>query len=159
MALSDERKQPYFIQNEKTRLIKIGHSCNPLVRCRKLQTGSDGTLWIVGLLSPDDGWTERSLHFRFADHRARGEWFNPAIQLRAFIVENTLELPFQMPPLPPLGTDLPMRVWEGAEDWEYGRLRIDFESLYEDINKEIRARGGVTRRQREMRQLGLLPGQ
>lgn len=76
----------YFIENEKTKSIKIGISKNPHKRREMLQTGSDGRLRIIGAFRGFES-DERRLHQRFAAQRGIGEWFEPVLELRALIQE------------------------------------------------------------------------
>jgi hypothetical protein len=65
----------YFIQNDVTKNIKIGHSENPNARLRALQIGSDCSLSLLGVVSGNYR-KEAELHGRFEDRCVRGEWFS-----------------------------------------------------------------------------------
>lgn len=81
----------YFIQGEKTGLIKIGmtvRSC-PCERYAALQASSPDKLLILGLIR---GNHERKLHQRFSDSRSHGEWFHPSSGLLDFINAETQKL-------------------------------------------------------------------
>lgn len=78
----------YFIQPVGGGRIKIGVSGSPESRLAMLQTGSPVDLRIVGLIPDAEPGTEPDLHARFAHLRVRGEWFEPAADLLAFIAEN-----------------------------------------------------------------------
>jgi hypothetical protein len=71
----------YFIQEEATCHIKIGHTDgDPLDRLRALRTGSPSPLVLLGVL-PGGFAEEQSLHRRFATARVQGEWFRPVPEL------------------------------------------------------------------------------
>ncbi|MFF4746815.1 GIY-YIG nuclease family protein [Streptomyces sp. NPDC001268] len=63
----------YLIAAEGSPLVKIGLAKIPEARMAQLQTGQPMTL---SLLWVCEGDYERKLHRWFADHRARGEWFD-----------------------------------------------------------------------------------
>lgn len=67
----------YFIQSDKTGMIKIGRSINPEKRLKQLQTGSSNKLRLIASFK-DLGWMERQLHERLKEWRIRenGEWFS-----------------------------------------------------------------------------------
>lgn len=77
----------YFVLCDTTRRIKIGVANNPMSRFRSIQCGSPTELRIVGLI-----WgprtNEKKLHRKFREHRVRGEWFDAAPDLIAYIEEN-----------------------------------------------------------------------
>ncbi len=83
----------YFIQNKRTKHIKIGKCLNePRWRVKELQTGSVDQLILLGV-TPGAS-RERELHRRFADQRHSGEWFKPSPDLIAFIqLETIAKLP------------------------------------------------------------------
>lgn len=66
----------YFIQSEKTGMIKIGRSKNPEKRLKQLQTGSPNKLKLIAVFK-DKGPEERGLHERLRCFKVRqnGEWF------------------------------------------------------------------------------------
>lgn len=94
-----EPQRIYFIQAGSHGPIKIGLARNPHRRLRKLQVGCPWRLYLIGYIL--GGWEkEKSLHEKFAHLKKRGEWFNPGLELLAFIKsvrwgENT-----ERPPLP-----------------------------------------------------------
>ena len=54
--------------------IKIGFSCDPEARCRRLERQIGRPLGVSAVM-PGGIVVEESLHRRFADGRLRGEWF------------------------------------------------------------------------------------
>lgn len=65
----------YFIRDASTGRVKIGHGRDPWRRLTMLQTGCPGELTLLAIIEGGEA-TERELHERFAEHRARGEWFH-----------------------------------------------------------------------------------
>lgn len=95
----------YFVQGEKTKLIKIGitndgrHFC-PHVRLSGLQSGSPDKLKLLGVIyiEPKKSWTsklcrqkdvelEQAIHSKFIIQHVHGEWFMPSKILSSFITE------------------------------------------------------------------------
>jgi hypothetical protein len=74
----------YFIQAESGGPIKIGHSDDPTLRLKSLQTAHPYRLVLL-LSVPASTGTEAALHKRFATYRLRGEWFRPVRPLREMI--------------------------------------------------------------------------
>ena len=64
----------YFIQGEKTQLIKIGKAVDTHRRCSDLQTGSPDKLMVLLAIRGD---FEKRLHRKFSAERSHGEWFYP----------------------------------------------------------------------------------
>lgn len=82
----------YFIQGEKTKLVKIGrtiHEC-PHRRLSDLQMGSPDILRLLGVIYH---FSESELHLKFKEDRFFGEWFFPSQSLLDFI-ENNAVMPF-----------------------------------------------------------------
>lgn len=78
----------YFIQGEKTKLVKIGKTSNTIPeRLAKLQTGSPDKLRLIGICFGPT-CTERMLHNKFKEHRRHGEWFFPSSELTRFVEVN-----------------------------------------------------------------------
>jgi hypothetical protein len=74
----------YFIENTKTKLIKIGCSARHSLRFEELQAGEEGPLKGLGVI-PGDFSKEMELHQRFAPFRRHGEWFHPHEELTNLI--------------------------------------------------------------------------
>lgn len=84
--LSSNRDLVYFIQDEDTKYIKIGHSRNLKKRLNSMQTGSSSKLKL--LVWEDVGRAgEKQLHSIFSNSRVRGEWYKPTIALLTYINE------------------------------------------------------------------------
>lgn len=81
---AEAERHVYFVQAENG-LIKIGVSNDPRARLRSLQTGSPVDLTLLGAAPGRGREMEAELHERFAAHRVRGEWFQPAPELIAYI--------------------------------------------------------------------------
>ncbi len=116
----------YFVQGETTRHIKIGSSSDIVRRLGQLRTGSGERHNFLGCLELADGWTESELHEDFAAHRVRGEWFEPVLRLRRFIVAyaHEHECLSCTPPFPPASEPLPTcRVW-----WKQHPV-LDFDAI------------------------------
>lgn len=69
----------YFIQPVDGGLVKIGVSNSPESRLSNLQCGSPVELRIVKTIPDVPRSLERKLHEKFAQHRRRGEWFDPIV--------------------------------------------------------------------------------
>ncbi|HEY1956720.1 MAG TPA: GIY-YIG nuclease family protein [Polyangiaceae bacterium] len=76
----------YFLQEGVDGPIKIGHGRCPDRRLRGCQSGNPRELRLLGY-RPGYRRDERTLHLRFKRLRIRGEWFQPADELLAFIKE------------------------------------------------------------------------
>tara|TARA_B100001094_G_C18024945_1_gene717072 strand:- start:500 stop:787 length:288 start_codon:yes stop_codon:yes gene_type:complete len=64
----------YFIQSDKTGMIKIGRSLNPQKRLKQLQTGNPNNLKIIYVFKKQ-GHLETYLHQYLDKWRCKGEWF------------------------------------------------------------------------------------
>jgi hypothetical protein len=73
----------YFVQGEKTRLIKIGRTNSLMDRLTLLQTSSPDRLICLAVL--EDADDDRVYHNMFADCRVHFEWFEPNPPLLEFI--------------------------------------------------------------------------
>lgn len=73
----------YFIQGEKTGLIKIGMANDVVHRPAALQLGSPDKLTILGVIEDADG--DHKYHARFALDWFHSEWFYPSSELMSFI--------------------------------------------------------------------------
>lgn len=81
-----QHREVYFIQGEKTKLIKIGVSDNARARLTHMQAHSPDKLVLLGVIVCERrGVTEKELHERFAKSRLHGEWFKPSRRLRVLI--------------------------------------------------------------------------
>lgn len=74
----------YFIQSEKTDLVKIGQTLQPHQRLTALQTGSPDKLRILKVIHAREN-AEKLLHQHFESDKSHGEWFNPSQRLVNFI--------------------------------------------------------------------------
>lgn len=74
----------YFIQVGEGGPIKIGIAQNPQARLSSLQTGHHDTLFIRAI-GHGGAEQERAYHATFAQHRLRGEWFEPHADILAEI--------------------------------------------------------------------------
>jgi len=73
----------YFVQGEKTGLIKIGMTENMERRFKTIQASSPDDLEILALIKTNQG---DGIYLRaFADYRIRGEWFRPTGELMSFL--------------------------------------------------------------------------
>jgi hypothetical protein len=79
----------YFIQDTKSRAIKIGVSSEPAQRLKQLQTAHASDLKLIAVMDGSFA-EEQSLHQLFT--RKRGEWFEPTRELRTFIKERTVSV-------------------------------------------------------------------
>jgi T5orf172 domain len=77
----------YFIQAGEGWPIKIGWSRDPAERLRTLQRAHGQVLTILALLPDAKVAKERELHKQFAAYRLEGEWFQPSVELLAYIRE------------------------------------------------------------------------
>lgn len=76
----------YFIQNTRTKSVKIGSSNDPRSRVCQLQTGCPDRLALLGF-APGGSSLEHEIHRRFAQYREcrDGEWFRGHPDLLAAI--------------------------------------------------------------------------
>lgn len=84
--------QVYVIEDEATRLIKIGISKHPRHRLRDLARDTKHSLRLMFVL-PGDDRLERELHQQFAVYRVHGEWFHQSPALHAWFDELRRQLP------------------------------------------------------------------
>lgn len=66
--------------------IKIGIAADPGNRLANLQSSNQRELAMFGWFDAPDG-TEKSIHRRLAQHRIRGEWFEPHADVLAVLEE------------------------------------------------------------------------
>lgn len=80
----------YFIQDTRTRAIKIGTSHNPVARLKALQTAHPSQLVLLAVM--DGGAVEEhALHREFT--RLQGEWFQSTPELLSFIRQAAMLMP------------------------------------------------------------------
>jgi hypothetical protein len=77
----------YFIQDTRSKAIKIGISQEPIKRLAALQIAHHSKLILIGVMDGTRA-TEESLHTLFT--RKQGEWFEPTRDLLAFIKQNAV---------------------------------------------------------------------
>lgn len=84
-------KQPYvyFVWFTSSGPVKIGCSTDPSRRLKELQRGTRFTLRMSGVV-PGGYDLERDLHRHFSHLRVIGEWFQPSVELTAFLRENQM---------------------------------------------------------------------
>jgi hypothetical protein len=75
----------YFVRQDVDGLIKIGFASNIRARVCSFQTANPSPLRFLGAVIGAGLDDEAALHARFADLRARREWFRPGAELLAFI--------------------------------------------------------------------------
>jgi len=83
----------YFVQARTLRLIKIGIATCYNSRLSSLQSSSPDRLDLLGLLRPDGRdplQIEQQLHVQFDHHRSHGEWFQPGVDLLAYIADHAI---------------------------------------------------------------------
>ena len=76
----------YFIQAEKTGLIKIGYSNNPKERCFILKSSNADNLCILKIIEGNSRG-ESELHKKFRKFRHHNEWYYPNKEILNFIAE------------------------------------------------------------------------
>jgi Meiotically up-regulated gene 113 len=64
----------YFARDDRTDMIKIGHSRDPWKRLSDLQVGNSNRLDLIGVIAASKE-IEKLVHGNFPDGHARGEWF------------------------------------------------------------------------------------
>lgn len=103
----------YFIQDAATGLIKIGFAEDPWKRFSKIQSDCPS---IVEILAIEDGGLDREayLHATYSAARSRGEWFNPASDLMAYIAHLGV-------PAKPKAKRKTRGFWNGFTDSELAR--------------------------------------
>jgi len=86
----------YFIEDKKSRAVKIGKSFNVFARLRQLQTGCANPLSIAMILPigiefmgdcKSGEWDEAAMHRRFRKARLAGEWFRMTPEIKTFLEE------------------------------------------------------------------------
>lgn len=84
--LTELPKRPcvYFIRSGRHGPIKIGYAKTLRSRLHALSTAHHDELLVLATLAGGDV-QERRMHEKFAAYRLRGEWFEPAEELLAFI--------------------------------------------------------------------------
>lgn len=83
----------YFIQGERTRLIKIGVADDVDRRLATLRLMSPDKLELLGVVVCQKyGDTEKMLHARYAEARAHGEWFYAVPNLVNWIKKRAVPL-------------------------------------------------------------------
>lgn len=83
LAVYEKRERTYLIQEEGGGYVKIGTTTNnPKLRMGKLQGSNPRTLILRRVIQGD---VEVALHERFKHLRVRGEWFQSAAELEAFM--------------------------------------------------------------------------
>ena len=65
----------YFIQSDRTGMIKIGRSKDPCKRLKQLQTGNANKLKLIASFK-GMGWREKLIHEKLNRWSEEGEWFN-----------------------------------------------------------------------------------
>lgn len=75
----------YFLQNEDTGNIKIGHALNVDRRLRDLQTGNEADLILIKKV-PGSYSYETIVKRKFQAYRIKREWFKPGLELQKFIL-------------------------------------------------------------------------
>jgi len=73
----------YFVQGEKTGLIKIGKSSNFTRRLANLRNGGPDRLTCLAVIVR--AYDDTVYHDRFSNDRVHGEWFKPSEKLMNFI--------------------------------------------------------------------------
>lgn len=75
----------YFIQAGADGPIKIGYTKERIQgRLNNMQVGNPAKMRLLGTAAGDKE-DEKALHGKFHKHRIRGEWFDPAPEIRALI--------------------------------------------------------------------------
>lgn len=87
----------YFAQSENG-LVKIGYCKDLQYRVYGLRHATRGSIEVLATIegftdSRDARAAEKCLHTRFAAHRVKGEWFNPAPELTNFIADAAMQAP------------------------------------------------------------------
>lgn len=82
----------YFIQESgDERFLKIGYSDDDVrSRLAQIQTGNPRPLELLGILPDATRVDEAALHFQFAEHWVRGEWFTPSDEIIEFVELNAI---------------------------------------------------------------------
>jgi hypothetical protein len=73
----------YFVQAERSRLVKIGQSTDVKHRLSELQHGNPDKLTVLAVI-PDKHF-DGEFHIKFRDCHFSGEWFEPTPELMEFI--------------------------------------------------------------------------
>lgn len=98
----------YFAQGVSGGPVKIGRTVCLSARLKSLQTGSPLTLKFVGVIPFGGAATEKTLHKKFANLHAHGEWFHPGEELLEYI-KTYSSAPADVPDRVPPGEPSPSR--------------------------------------------------
>lgn len=131
----------YVIDTADRRLFKIGRSVDPEQRRRSLQTGHPSPLIMCASVEcADAGFTESTLHRRFAEYRQSGEWF--ALDETRFddLIQALPELSQSVPP--PLPPKAPSIENVGCEVMVDGISHIDRARLTHLTRQAVQGAGG-----------------
>lgn len=71
----------------RSRATLVAAECHPLERLKALQQAHGELLHILAVLPGVRITKERELHKQFAAYRLRGEWFEPSVEIMAYIEE------------------------------------------------------------------------
>lgn len=85
----------YFIQSQRTGLIKIGTSYSTPQRVRDLSIEYQSDMEVLGII-PGAYLTEKIIHQHFAHLNAYGEWFRAGPDLLEYITNETLPPSFEI---------------------------------------------------------------
>jgi len=83
--VSEEFQKLYFIQDQKTKCVKIGYSINPELRLREIRACNSNNLELVAIYSKNGRKLESEFHTIFNSFRKHGEWFRDNIALNYLI--------------------------------------------------------------------------
>ncbi len=78
-----ETSYVYLMKSEKTGLLKIGYSSNPVARAKKLETGNGGKINIVKLI-PGGMKLEKLIHGLFSRYNVMNEWYSDVDEIREY---------------------------------------------------------------------------
>ncbi|WP_448208574.1 GIY-YIG nuclease family protein [Azospirillum sp. sgz302134] len=79
----------YFMQCNKTNLIKIGVSSEPYRRRKEINRQNSSYIKMLHIIPNGGRMLEAALHSKFAKHRHSGEWFHPSKEIFSFISQGT----------------------------------------------------------------------
>lgn len=75
---SSDDSHLYFMQNKKTKHIKIGISIHPEVRKKQISAQEQADIKILHIVSSAGRKKEKELHMKYKKYNVRGEWFKPS---------------------------------------------------------------------------------
>lgn len=138
VAEAESAKVVYFIRGQRTRLIKIGQSIDPVQRLAELSRCSAEDLELLAVFESE---TEAQIHSEFSDERVHGEWFRESSRIFAKLRERGFD---EQKPIATAGNSFSVRQLtppeipktappEDAEITQFANIRDNLANVREDL--------------------------